>query len=363
MDNNVLAEDFLISGTYYNGFKKAVKEMVGRTDFLVTRIGNLQISTYCEADNGKSGFVLQKPVYGNITQMLGILRNLSVSEIPEGRTFKNDMKKTGFVLSDGSKKYIVSPNAVKTFCRRIGMGGEELDIPSLARDIYIARQMWRHAEEPCVLVTRNNQNTSKIFAVMSEKYMPVKQNILCRAFEVLAKDGAVCRKWTISNTATKIHIEFPSLVDQTLPDEVVPGIILSTSDTGEASLSVQAVHRIGESVAKGNVLSIQHTEVVSLDGFMALIRQIIQELPDFTRKLKQLSSVKVSDDATASMEHTLVQAAGKRNAEKILKSIDIENMTTAYEACMGVYRYRITMKDSVSEKYGTALGTLPQLFE
>ena len=351
---NKLKEDFILKGTDYADFKREIKEIDSRTKFKKEFIGNLQIASYC----GPNQCIIHQPMCGNAATILGNLQKLNITQLPQNNEFKNDYQNTGFLLLNSNHTYVVSPSAVKTFGKRLGIGGEEFATPGIARDMYISRQMYKHASDICTLIVRTYAGTEKIFAIMSGQYTETKQEILCKTIEQLPE--AVCYEWSINNTITKFHLELPSFIDCKLPDTIVPGIILYTSDVGESSLSVQPAWRINGTVVKGEPKALPHTTKVSLTQYLELVKTTINELNSLPQKLVQLNEVNVDSRKIQKVTNKLVTSAGKKNALKLAEKL--ANVTTAYDACMGIYRYQIAMKDSVAEKYSKMLYSLPQIF-
>lgn len=162
------------------------------------------------------------------------------------------VNKTKFGICMDGDMYSVSPLALLTILGRAKVAGEAFVSPCFSRVQNIAQQLINIRPEKVTLITREYDKEKAVFAMHSKNYQYIPQYTLKDIYDILSdKMGTIkCLSWEVNHQFTRCYIEFPDIGREfadayNLPDEVVPGLYFFTSDTGNASLTVNGIWRIG----------------------------------------------------------------------------------------------------------------------
>lgn len=148
------------------------------------------------------------------------------------------------------KVYIVSECAMNTIGQRLHYKSEYILRPSLSRDCDLMQHILYEMErDRCavMVIRRDAEGNNKVFSLPSTDYVMYEQKNLADFMDHVFKETAygepVFAGWWISNLRTELCIEFPEYGQElqrqySLPDLLVPGIVVRTSDIGDCSLSV-----------------------------------------------------------------------------------------------------------------------------
>lgn len=375
MANILLTDSWIECGTNIVDFEGLVKKIDSMTKNIRVPLGDLQLHTYAGSLIGdpKINFIRQEPMCTTKTY----LRTKALPQ-PKIQTmtkecfkkslgaYRDELIEAGFILANAeeNEKYIVSPYAVKTLCRRVNLGGKDYTKPTFIRDLNIATQMYYYSESVVTLVVRTDGDKKKIYAVMSDRYAPIRQNMITEIYNGFRGkySNFICRKWEMTHMGTKIYLEFPELADEMLEDRMIPGIMIETSDCGEASFQALGTQRVGDhTFYTGSQFTLSHTAdgtsgINEIENIVSKIEETIfseyNKLPD---RLKMLKEVPIDPAAIISVfEHKLRQAIGKKATLKLLDS-DINTSDTAYRFCINLMKNPVTesMGATAVEKYRT----------
>lgn len=266
--------------------------------------------------------------------------------------------------------YYTSGSALQTM-DRFGLSGEFLLTPSLVRNLAVADSFKKDLGVTAIVRSTSDGKAKKIFTILSEKYTHINQLVLFDIIKQIEDAGEMgeckCFKWEVSNFFTKLYVEFPKKAEELsglygLSREMIPGIMITTSDTGDASFAVKGTWR-----AKGSNSLIVNSEVKRKHIGDIDIRKIIDDISKeifaeyakLPEALCELMAKDVTDPAwdlktsagikanQTEIENTLktvfkrlgiVKAIGKKT-EKILRQammdeIDPSIRYTAYDMCM-----------------------------
>jgi hypothetical protein len=202
---------------------------------------------------------------GNLNRHISSIRRQAVLNKGDFDSLLSETENlTKLMIYDGAKSYFTSLNLMSTM-DRFGLKGSFLSQPDVSRDTIIARQFKKGHE--CTLVSKSCLGVSKLFAILSGKYQHVDQTILLNIVDTIGKSGnmgtPVCREWELTHFMTSLFIEFPEKAKEIadvygLKDEMIPGIWLATSDTGDCSIKIRGTWRLKNSIILNDEVSHKH---------------------------------------------------------------------------------------------------------
>ena len=256
------------------------------------------------------------------------LNETSINKLEEGTGLKmikgkissfnyrllNEMSDTTNLLmslktEDGYKIMTVSDKAMYTLLQRASLGGEaSINMNTLTRNLFLADAL-RHKCYDMSLVYRTiwdfnmKKYVSVVFAVMGSRYERIPQKLILDTVKNLENGkGAECLRWQVDHEYTNVTLIFPRLRDKLaelyhLKDEIMPAIILYTSDVGLACFYAEAGYFIGDNsfVVTGN----NKRRHIGKINEKVLVEDIEDKLLADVRKLPEtlayLANIKVSD--------------------------------------------------------------------
>lgn len=406
-NENLLLDSWETSGNNLEELKKTVDALTKRTQFLRWKSGDIELLSFNDRrtlhttlrKNGKDVIDKDgKPVEGDVPCVVSTL--LSPDKLPSEcqsltldsflKSYREesvptkellnewtDTTKLGIVFNDteeGNLKkrfYLTSSNTLQTM-DRFGLAGNFLSEPSLERDMLIAKQFEK--DYGITVIARKVGETKKVFSILSDKYRHLDQDLIFKVIEDITNSGAVgtvkCHRWEVSNFYTKVWVEFPERAEEFsvlygLKTEMIPGILITTSDTGDSSFSVCGTWRVSghnsyilaSEVKKkhiGNFTPETILEDVSQQVFAeydklpkALCDLITVDITDPTWDLSTTAGLKANraeveaSIKTAFKSLGIVKAIGKK-AEKTLREAMIEEFDysvpfTAYDIAMSIF--------------------------
>ncbi len=182
---------------------------------------------------------------------------------------------TGLVAVIDDIKYIVSDIAIPTVGLRASVNGDMVsERQNLFRDMHFADAIYAKDEkknEKIHFVYREEElegasaPVRKIFAALGGAFAPVGQTILSDVADFVEREGVMgkteVRNWSVDHQFTDLYLEFPEVAEDIaatygVPEGIVPGIFLCTSDIGKSSIIVRGTCRL-----KGSTKSVLTDEV------------------------------------------------------------------------------------------------------
>lgn len=386
-----LTDNFTVSGDTLDGLKEVIEKMNENTTFKQMKSGDLNLLSFIGEDEREvenpDGTKSKVPITKNLQLMPGNLPTLTLSE-PFDKVIKAYKKpaeaesllnewtgKTKLALVHIEKTgqqvfYFTSKSTLQTM-DRFGMSGTFLSTPCLERDLMIAKRFEKDLGITAIIRTSDSKQYKKMFAILSDKYVPIDQMILfdiIKEIETVSDLGkCVCHKWEVNNFFTRLYVEFPEKATELATlygiPKMIPGILITTSDTGDASFAVRGTWRANGSSA----VALTHAEVKHKHSGKLNVAKIVDEvsstifadyakLPD---ALCKLMSQDITDSAwdlktsagvmanQAAMEEVIktafkrlgiTKAVGKK-IEKLLCQGMLDEVNpsiryTAYDVCM-----------------------------
>lgn len=266
--------------------------------------------------------------------------------------------------------YYTSGSALQTM-DRFGLSGEFLLTPKLARDLMVADRFKMDLGVTAIVRSTSDNKAKKIFTILSDKYTHINQLVLFDIIKQIEDAGEMgeckCFRWEISNFFTKLYVEFPKKAEELsglygLSREMIPGIMITTSDTGDASFAVRGTWRaegsnsliVNSEVKRKHIGDIDIVKIIddiSKDIFAeyaklpeALCELMAKDVTDPAWDLKTSAGIKANQTEIENTFKTVfkrigvVKAIGKKT-EKILRQammdeIDPSIRYTAYDICM-----------------------------
>lgn len=288
LSEKFLSENFYETDNDLEKLRSLMREVQEHTKFQRIRSDDLKIMSYKCTEGSKLNFYELNPVdlfYEDGTIKHRVVSFDKNSVLKRGNfvdLITETENNTKFMLYDDFKLYFVSPNIFSTM-DRFGLSSDLLAIPDKARDDIIARQFHKKAQN-CTLVTREYNKNKKVFAVLSGKYTDVKQETLIDVIDKISNDGtmgkAKCYKWGMSHFITSIYVEFPEKAKQVqdkykLKDNVIPGLWLATSDTGDCSVKIRGTWRTKNSITIHQEIKKKHLGEVNPEKILEEVDKVI----------------------------------------------------------------------------------------
>lgn len=384
-----LLDTMVTKGTDYNDFKKEVNKIAKLTKARTIKWDDVIIYSYQGESNVTNPneeprllFIELNPhnLWNMIPRpVLGKVVGFKKSDM-EKKLGKDGLKelvtKTKFLLKIKSNKYkelenwrmiSVSDTIYPTLTQRLRIAGQLAVEPSLERDIFFAKGIEEQVGNSFTGIFRKSETTDfeKMFATLSDRYEFETQTILYQIIDMLQGNslGKVeVIKWSIDHSFTDIYVQFPEKGDQiakmyNLPDKVIPGLYLSTSDIGSSSIICRGTWNINGATTTINELSFKHIGNLDAKDILSEVAKNIfseyTQLPtvlcgllqknitepswDLTTDVGQKTNKDAVKDAfkTAFKDCGIVEAIGKKNEkvlfESVLDEYDYSSHFTAYE--------------------------------
>lgn len=298
-----LLDDFCDEGTSLTELKNLLDKIEKQTAFLKVNSKDIQLLSYFDSNEEKLFFYKFNP-----QDKFGTARSVSLSKSQIlnkgdfGKYITEIEQDSKLMFYDGYKSYLVSNTFTKTL-DAFGLKGAFLSEPCHERDQMIAKRFGIARE--CTIVMKNDKGTRKAFAVLGNKYTHIPQSILLDIVQQLKDTGIMgtptCRRWEVNHFYTSIYIEFPDKAEEFqilygLEKKFVPGLLLTTSDTGDSSLSIRSTWRINNSVSLHREIKHKHMGKVNpKDILEECEKTIFSEYTKLPEALCDLMSVDITN--------------------------------------------------------------------
>ena len=363
----MLLDSFSKSGNSVEEFKRTITELSDMTSVLRVNMSDVLLCSKNDfvedKEEGKTNVFLINPknIWDETTTKSGTTFSLNSAFLRHDSFKKADAmdfldeftKKNKLILKINGKGYFTSDALPKTLGSRIGLTG--ISKPCVERDLHIASRL--NKNEPIKLVVRYQDNIRKVFATMSNLYAYVPQTFMCDVLDAINTDEKLgkmeCTSWFITNEFSEIYLEFPEKAKEIsdaykLTDDLIPGLYLCTSDTGNSSILIRATWRMknskllfGESRRKhmGSVDTsklLEEVEKVFFAEYVSLPEKLcdlmLQDITDPTwSKIPEKAFIAKNEVAVKGTlkkifnEIDVVGAIGKKNEKEIFEQLVDEN--------------------------------------
>lgn len=255
--------------------------------------------------------------------------------------------------------YYVSDNAINTMAQRAGCAKTQSYIRSnfpvrYHRDGLLQTNLYYYPGQAQMLV-RKDGNARKIFALFSQKYSYVNQYaMMCELLDTMEEElgASSVRNWEINHIYTDICLEFPEKAEEfsklyNLPQTVVPGIRVHTSDVGESSVIINGTVRTGKGFGYIPMCTVkeEHSTALNVRKIMDEVdRKIYPEFCKIPERMIELLQIDIEDprsvigkvfqDLGYRKSVLLGNKKGKELLEDLILSVSDNVKYTAYDVAM-----------------------------
>lgn len=201
--------------------------------------------------------------------------------------------------------HVVSPLAYSTLLKRVSIAGRAFYRPSISRTMNLFRTLqWGQgggSSQLLTLIIRGNHNGSIVLAAHAKTYTYIPQLVLKDVYEEIKENlgNPECEKWYVSHEVSVCYINFPEVAKEMaemydLPDNVVPGICIQTSDSGDSSLSVGGYWSINGKIVGGKSFRENHRGSVDIPNLaLQAGRSVFAEFNKVPERLCELLTIDV----------------------------------------------------------------------
>jgi hypothetical protein len=341
MKKNInLKDNWEMSGKNFDEFVEVVSELTRITKHRKTSTAeiNLLLPGYVNKNVARMQ-ILEHSVLNSFesTMSIEVENDFRLEKDYDKELYDESTTQTGFMLLEHGQPFYISRNALPSIYARASIGGDGMYAPSLARNVFLGHSLYkkgigecgngRHEarrtfanpdDQNCTLVYREIKDGShvyrKIFFVPTEKYSPVPLMVVPEIAERICDDDVMgepeVKYWFVNHDLVETCIVFPEIAEETadayknLPDQVLPGIMLRSSDTGKSCVDVKAVAFIGKSrhYITLETKKRKHTGDVDVDCLVEEANEVI------------LENVRTLPSLLASMTENVIYEAGSGKA-------------------------------------------------
>lgn len=383
-----LSDLWEINGNDFDSFREELQKFEKRTCLDIVNMADVYFLSVSDLGTGFTAVPLHSDSIWKKTKRSLSLKQFEIDksvycekgydELAVNEAFSNGLfmavseKKLGpakvkNMISDAS--YVpVSDKAMSTISNRISHSGYGFFSERLIRDLSIVKKFDKPVPVSVISRIDPDSGLKKVFAVMSKKYTAIPQTVIIDVLDQVVKEAeddmgkAECAGWTISHSLTRIYIEFPEAAEDIsnvykLPDQMIPGLMLETSDIGDCSLRVKGYFKFpsaGTVSYMENEYSRIHSGEINIEELLKAAKHEI--FPRYTQYPEHLAKLMMHDVVDASMapmlrtkkmaslyrkiskDIGLVKAIGKAREKNLLDqlimSINPEIIYTAYDVAM-----------------------------
>lgn len=291
-----------------------IRDMEGKTTYITVEPKDICFASIKSREGNQMVFYwITKDTIKNSPDKCPPLKKISVDHVNK-ELLEESINSTGLIICvpiDGLLTALyASPLGISALAEKAGVGGISANTPSIFRDMHIAESLYS-LEKPLKLVIRTNEEEGredmKLFGAVSERYKNISLEIIPETVNSFEKDGSMgmseLRKWINRQPYTEAIVEFPDAADELqmtygLLDRMIPGVRVSTSDVGEASVRVQGTFRIdGRSCySVRNEVKRNHSGKVEVKDIIEEVKKsIFAEIKELPQKLASLMDKTLGD--------------------------------------------------------------------
>lgn len=257
-DKSYMLDDFCKTGKSIEEFEKEVMIIDKNTTIDEIDVSESKIFSYFATKESKFLFkILDMSNLWTITNegIYALTHNISIDAIKMikecGKELVNELcNKTLTIIyfdentESGKAMYMLGDTVYKSLSTRSILGGSFLRIPSLERNIALAKS-FEYSYDPMFVLSRNIGKYKKIFAIFSSKYLRLSPLVFVEEAKKIGKFD--CKNWIITQKKSIFHIEYPEKIKELQSKykmmDFIPGLLFTVSDTAHAATSVKVVWR------------------------------------------------------------------------------------------------------------------------
>lgn len=302
----MLKDGFFVEGSEIVAFEEETQKMVDCTKLKDVTSVQVEFLAYCSVPSAQR--VDAYPFYRLTEESIERFLNgesLSVSYIK--KTYAPDLLEECVNTSQllcivEGEKYLVSEYAIPTLTLRASVGGDKtINRVNLIRNLHLADAFFSKENGHARIIYREDgNNIKKIFAFLGNFYHLMPQTILGDVVNFIEDEAILgkmeVKEWKIDHRFSHIYVEFPEGAEDfiemyDLPDKIVPGVSILTSDTGCSSLSVRGTYRIkGTVITSCEYLKKHNAEIKAEDILKTVDEKIFTDVRKLPETLVRLMS-------------------------------------------------------------------------
>lgn len=254
--------------------------------------------------------------------------------------------------SSGQTYCFASSHLNRDLAARARLGGDAVYTPTVLRNRYIMENFVSLPVNTSAVIRCNPEESNrvhKVFALPTSNYTYIPQTMLLEMADALANEFGKfkCERWYIDHFITRVWLTFPEKAKDIcevhkLPETLVPGVLLETSDTGDCSIRAIAYWQRKGSARIGTYEH-EHRGTVELTKIIDSMKmKLMPRYTELPARLCELLTIDLPDPA-ASIERifSMLNAnkiLGKKRADNFVKAMSDEvsslGTMTAYEMAM-----------------------------
>ncbi len=326
-------DDWHVSGHGYDDLMEVVSELDENTSQESVPTSEAEILSYIEEAKGRGEngedmiayYIFNKDTIEKNTGQWRIRFNASGIEKDRVLPFLKDWQDVGLLIRDHRGSwYSISEKALLAFTGKSGSRVSATDKSNI-RDAHIMETLIKNNEALSLLVRYSNKDYGKIFGVHRGKYVRETQKKFAQKVKNIADFAGdeTGMEWeitdfSISHYETKVMIE-PRKRDR---KKATPGVIFTTSDTGDATYLAEAVVRTKEAI---NVIADEKKKHVSqdaLDIFAEKAESVPKIAVEYVEALESLRNheIVMTFDEVVNAVGLKTAQYGKKNVTAISKA-------------------------------------------
>ena len=236
---------------------------------------------------------------------------------------KETVENAGFMISDGVNTYYISKYAMVSIYARANLNGDGMARRSLSKCLFLEESLHyagigdtgrnhrvKAKDNPedfnCTMVIRKQDGIRKLFFLPTEKYTPMPLTVLSDTAKHIMGTRMFgkpkVKKWKVSHSVSEIQIVFPEMMEEIkekyqLEHDILPGVLIRSSDIGMACTEMQVIAYIGNSkrYVVLNGVKQKHAGEFDVDEMLDqisdMVTKAIKELPAKMHGLKKMEIV------------------------------------------------------------------------
>lgn len=247
------------------------------------------------------------------------------------------LNETGLFLRDAAHKktYFVSMNVLSKLSF-YGCGGSFMTKPArelttkstVDRNNFAMAALMNSGVDGIKLIVRKTDGCQKVFSLTSHKYAVIPQDVLLDIYDEIEKENLLgkmeCKSWCVDHFFTQIAVTFPEKGEELrklykIQDDLVPGLILETSDTGDCSVIIRTGWFRGKNYILESEVSRKHIGHVDVKRIVESVNSVFDRYTRLPERLCELMLV----DVTPKGIDISTPAGQMSNREAIDKTIDM----------------------------------------
>ena len=341
MKSNELLDIWHETGSDFAGFKQKIQDITESTYTVPVQLSDMQLLPVITEESTEKRVALH--VYD---ALLSLQKSHSTSGLSIEKCMENNMpdefltevkERTKLLvrLQDGTSRiFFTSSYLCRDLAARAQLAGDAIYTPSELRDAYIM-SLLANTNKKAYAVIRKSSDASmgifhKMFGLPSYGYCYIPQttllDIISELDSMLGKSA--CEFWEIDHSISRIWLSYPGKAEDIskvygLPDTLIPGVLLETSDTSDCSLRVVATWK-RDSGARATI-GVYEREHRGRFDFAKAIKQVKDDLmPTYTElpeRLCELMTIDLPDPAAAIAKTISMLNVAKKIGSKVANSL------------------------------------------